>query len=245
MSTETTAAPVVRSLGARLGAEAFGTYLLVFGIIGAALFSAGIPDVGIGWLGAAFALGLAVVAGAYSVGPISGGHFNPAVSVGLAVAGKFAWKDVLPYVIAQILGGILASTTLLIIASGKPDLLPALQKAGFASNGYDSLSPEGFNLLSVIVVEVVATAIFVGVILGVTSKNAAPGFAGLVIGLTLTLLLLVSVSVSNGSFNPARSISTAIYGGPTALAQLWVFIIFPTLGGIISGIVYRLAHRKA
>lgn len=226
------------TLGRRLAAEVFGTFLLVFGVIGTALFASS----NTGLLGVALAVGLTVVAGAYAVGHISGGHFNPAVSIGAAAAGRFAWSDVLPYIAAQIVGGAIATTILLAIKSGAP----AGTVAGFdaVSNGYDAHSPSGFNLVSVLVAEIVLTAIFLYVILGVTDRRAPSGFAPLAIGLTLTLVHLVLIPISNASVNPARSIATAIYGGPESLGQLWVFIVAPIVGALIAGFTYNLLFDR-
>jgi aquaporin Z len=235
------------STASRLIAEALGTFVLVFGVIGTALFAAGFGGgdggLNVGFLGVALALGLTVVVGAYAFGPVSGGHFNPAVTLGLAVAGRFAWKDVLGYLLAQVIGGVLASTALLGILAGGKDF-DILSFAG-ASTGYDVLSPGGYGLVSVLLVEVIATAIFVYVILGVTSVRAAAGFAPLAIGLTLTMLALVAIPVSNASFNPARSIATAIYGGPDALGQVWLSILAPIVGGIIAGATFKLFFERA
>lgn len=229
------------SLAQRVTAEMFGTFLLVGGVIGTALFSS--PDTGL--LGVALAVGLAVIGGAYAVGHISGGHFNPAVTLGAAASGRFAWRDVPYYVLAQLIGGALASTVLFIIASNGPaGLIGSLQEGGFASNGFGELSPGGFSLVAVIVTEVVLTAVFLYVILGVTDRRAASGFAPLAIGLTLTLLHLIAIPVSNASFNPARSIATAIYGGPDALIQLWVFIVAPIVGALIAGFTYGALFDK-
>jgi aquaporin Z len=223
------------SLAQRVTAELFGTFLLVGGVIGTALFSS--PNTG--WLGVALAVGLTVIGGAYAVGHISGGHFNPAVTLGAAASGRFAWRDVPYYVLAQIIGGALATTVLFIIASNGPSgFITSAVEGGFASNGFGEHSPGGFNLLAVIVTEVVLTAVFLYVILGVTDRRAPSGFAPLAIGLTLTLLHLVAIPVSNASFNPARSIATAIYGGPDALIQLWVFIVAPIVGALIAGFTY-------
>jgi aquaporin Z len=226
------------SLLRRLIAELFGTFLLVFGVIGTALFASG--DTGL--LGVALAVGLAVVGGAYAVGHISGGHFNPAVSIGAAAAGRFAWRDVLPYIAAQIVGGALATTLLLAIRAGA-DGDPF---SGFTavSNGYDAHSPAGFNLASVLLAETLLTAIFVYVILGVTDRRAPSGFAPLAIGLTLTVVHFVLIPVSNASVNPARSIATAIYGGPESLGQLWAFIVAPIVGGLIAGFTYNLLFDR-
>ena len=229
------------SLGKRLAAEVFGTFLLVFGVIGTALFASG----NTGLLGVALAVGLTVIGGAYAVGHISGGHFNPAVSIGAAAAGRFAWSDVLPYIAAQIVGGALATTILFAIRSGAPEG----SVAGFdaVSNGFGDASPAGFGLVSVLVAEVVLTAIFLYVILGVTDRRAPSGFAPLAIGLTLTLVHLVLIPISNASVNPARSIATAIFGGAVPLGQLWVFILAPIVGGLIAGFTYNLLfdNKKA
>ncbi len=230
------------SIGKRVIAELFGTFVLVLGVIGTALFSS--PNTG--WLGVALAVGIAVIGAAYAVGHISGGHFNPAVTLGAAASGRFAWRDVPAYILAQILGGLLATTILFWIASGK---------AGFPRRGAGRrvrlqrvrrALPAGFNLVSVIVVEVVLTAVFLYVILGVTDRRAPTGFAPLAIGLTLTLIHLVAIPVSNASVNPARSIATAVYGGGDALAQLWVFLVAPLVGALIAGFTYRfLFDRKS
>lgn len=223
------------SLAQRVTAEIFGTFLLVGGVIGTALFSS--PNTG--WLGVALAVGLTVIGGAYAVGHISGGHFNPAVTLGAAASGRFAWRDVPYYVLAQVIGGALATTVLFVIANNGPEgLIASLVDGGFASNGFGEHSPGGFNLLAVIIAEVVLTAVFLYVILGVTDRRAPSGFAPLAIGLTLTLLHLVAIPISNASFNPARSIATAIYGGPDALIQLWVFIVAPIVGALIAGFTY-------
>lgn len=230
----TIAETAVPTTGQKLTAELLGTFILVFGVIGAAIFS----SANTGLLGVALALGLAVLVGAYAFGPISGGHFNPAVTLGLAVAGRFAWREVLGYIVAQIVGAVLASVVLLGILSMGPkfDLLVFRS----VSTGYDELSPGGFGLGSFLIVEIVATAVFLIVIMGVTSAGrAAASFAPLAIGLTLTLLVLVAGMVSNGSFNPARSIATAIFGGPEALSQLWASIVAPIVGGILGALIYK------
>lgn len=237
------------TVSTRLAAEAFGTFLLVFCGIGTALFAAGFDagkgNFNVGFLGVAFAFGFAVVAAAFAVGPISGGHFNPAITLGLAAAGRFAWRDVVGYVIAQIVGGIVATSLLLLIASGgTSDFLKNARASGFASNGFGAHSPGGFGLGSAIAIEVILTAVFVYVILGATSARAATGFAPLAIGLTLTLIHLISIPIDNTSVNPARSISTAIYGGGDALAQLWVFILFPIVGGLLAGFTYRFLFDR-
>jgi aquaporin Z len=230
------------SLLARLIAEAFGTFLLVLGVIGTALFASS----NTGYLGIALAVGLTLVAGIYMVGHISGGHFNPAVSVGAAMAGRIAWRDVLPYIAAQIVGGLVATSILVAIAAGgKEGYLAGLQAGGFASNGFGEHSPGGFGLVSVIIAEVVLTAIFVWVILGVTGPKGNPSLAPLAIALTLTLIHLVSIPISNTSVNPARSIATAVYGGPDALIQLWVFLVAPIVGALLAGATYKRLFERA
>lgn len=235
--------PTVEStLAARWAAEIFGTFLLVFGGAGTAIFAAkfggdGNP-LGVGFLGVALAFGLTVLAGAYAVGPISGGHFNPAVTLGLAASGRFAWKDVAGYIVAQVVGGIIASALLAAIVAGGKGGFTTSAFAG-ASNGYGEGSPNGFNVVSVILIEVILTAVFVYVILGVTSARAATGFAPLAIGLTLTLIHLISIPVDNTSVNPARSIATAIFGGSVPISQVWVFIVAPIVGALIAGATFK------
>jgi len=221
----------------KLVAEALGTFLLVFGSIGTALFAGEV----VGWLGVSFAFGLTLLAGIYAWGPISGGHFNPAVTFGLAAAGRFAWRDAPGYIIAQIVGGAVATTLIVLIGLfGPTDWLQNAQDAGFASNGFGDGSPNGFGLGAVIIAEVLFTAIFVLVILGVThTKRGNGNVAGLSIGLTLVFIHLASIPIDNTSVNPARSIATAIYGGLDPLAQLWVFIVFPLVGGLLAGFLHR------
>jgi aquaporin Z len=231
---------------ARWAAELFGTFVLVFGGVGTAIFAANFPSpddnsLGVGFVGVALAFGLTVVVSAYAVGNISGGHFNPAVTLGAAMAGRMPWRDVPGYWIAQLVGGILASTLLFAIAAGGPDgFLSTAVDGGFASNGFGDRSPGGFNLLSVIIAEVILTAVFLYVILGATSERSTPGFAPLAIGLSLTLIHLISIPIDNTSVNPARSIAAALYGGPDALAQVWVFILAPLLGALIAAATYKL-----
>ena len=230
---------------ARLGAEALGTFVLVLGGCGTAVFAANFPDaetntVGVGFLGVALAFGLTVVVGAFALGPISGGHFNPAVTLGLAASGRFSWSDVGGYVVAQVIGGVLGSSVLALIALGGPDgFFDAARASGFASNGFGEHSPGGFGLGSAILTETVLTAVFLFVILGATARIASPGFAPLAIGLSLTLIHLVSIPITNTSVNPARSLATAINAGGWAWGQLWVFIVFPVLGGLLAGFAYR------
>lgn len=221
----------------RLFAEFFGTFWLVFGGCGSAVLAAAFPQLGIGFLGVALAFGLTVVTMAYAVDHISGGHFNPAVTVGLFAGGRFAAKDVIPYVIAQVIGGIAAAAVLYLIASGKAGF--DATAGGFASNGYGEHSPGGYSLQAAIVIELVLTAFFLIVIHGVTDKRAPAGFAPLAIGLTLTLIHLISIPVTNTSVNPARSTGVAIFQGTWALQQLWVFWLVPLVGGIIGGLIYR------
>ncbi|MFF2844402.1 aquaporin Z [Paenarthrobacter sp. NPDC057981] len=247
-NTRTTPRPTDRdtspTLTSRLGAEALGTFILVFGGVGTALFAANFPDaantLGVGFLGVSLAFGLTVVAGAYAFGHVSGGHFNPAVTIGLAVAGRFPAKDIAAYIVAQVVGGAAASSVLAAIAAGGPNgFFTSARASGFASNGFGDHSPGGFGLVSALVIEFVLTAVFVLVILGVTDRRAAPGFAALAIGLSLTLIHLVSIPVTNTSVNPARSIATALYGDGWALGQLWVFIVAPIAGAVAAAALYR------
>ncbi len=218
-------------------AEFFGTYWLVLGGCGSAVLAAAFPGLGIGFAGVALAFGLSVLTMVYAVGAISGGHFNPAVSAGLAAGGRLAWKDLLPYWAAQVIGAIAAAGTLYLIASGKPGF--DATSSGFASNGYGAHSPGGYSLQAVMITEFVLTALFVFVIMGATSKRAPSGFAGIAIGLTLTLIHLVSIPVDNTSVNPARSTGPALFQGGWALHQLWVFWVVPLLGGVVGGWIYR------
>lgn len=220
----------------KLAAEAFGTFWLVFGGCGSAVLAAGVPDLGIGFLGVSFAFGLTVLTMAYAVGGISGGHFNPAVSLGLAVAGKFEWKDLIPYVIAQVIGGILAAAILYLIVSGKSDFAGV---GGFASNGYGEHSPGGFSMMSALIIEVVLTAFFIIIILGATSKLAPSGFAPIAIGLGLTLIHLISIPVTNTSVNPARSTAVALFADGWAIQQLWLFWLAPLVGAAIGAILWK------
>ena len=245
--TDTTIAP---STATKLVAEALGTFLLVFGGVGTALFAANFPagsetnPLGVGFVGIALAFGLTVVVGAYAWGPVSGGHFNPAITLGLAAAGRFAWRDSIAYIVAQIVGGVLATTVIVLIGLfGVDDWLANAQDSGFASNGFgdgEFGSPGGFGLGAAIVAEILLTAVFVLIILGVThATRGTAALAPLAIGLTLTLIHLISIPIDNTSVNPARSIAAAIYGGPAPLAQLWVFIVFPIAGGLLAGLLHR------
>jgi aquaporin Z len=226
----------------RLLAEFLGTFWLVFGGCGSAVLAAAFPELGIGFAGVALAFGLTVVTMAYAVGHISGAHFNPAVTVGCFAAGRFPGKDVVPYVIAQVIGGIVAGGVLYAIASGKPGFDVT---AGFATNGYGEHSPGGFSLTAAVVAEFVLTAFFLIVILGVTHKRAPVGFAPLAIGLALTLIHLVSIPVTNTSVNPARSTGVAVFQGGWAVAQLWVFWVVPLLGGAVGGWLHRALLETA
>jgi aquaporin Z len=219
-----------------LAAEFFGTFWLVLGGCGSAVLAAAFPDLGIGFAGVALAFGLTVVTMAYAVGGISGGHFNPAVSLGLAVAGRFSWKDLVPYWIAQVIGAVAAAGVLYCIASGKA----GFEAGSFASNGYGELSPGGYSLQAALIAEVVLTAGFLVVILGSTSRAAPPGFAPLAIGLALTLIHLVSIPVTNTSVNPARSTGVALFATTGALSQLWLFWVAPLLGAGLGGVIWRL-----
>ncbi|EJN05674.1 aquaporin Z [Phyllobacterium sp. YR531] len=224
----------------KLSAEFFGTFWLVLGGCGSAVLAAGLPDVGIGYLGVALAFGLTVLTMAYAVGGISGGHFNPAVSLGLAVAGRFDFKELIPYWIAQVVGAIAAAAVLYLVASGKA----GFAAGGFASNGYDTLSPGGYGLTAVLVAEVVLTAFFLIIILGATSASVPAGFAPIPIGLGLTLIHLVSIPVSNTSVNPARSTGVALFAETAALGQLWLFWVAPLVGAAIGAIIWKALLGK-
>lgn len=223
-------------MASRLAAELLGTFWLVLGGCGSAVLAAAFPDVGIGLLGVSFAFGLTVVTGAYALGPISGGHFNPAVSFGLWAGGRFPASRLGPYVAAQVAGAILGAATLYAIASGKADFSLA---AGFASNGYDAHSPGGYTLAAAGVTEFVMTFMFLIIILGATHTRAPVGFAGLAIGLGLTLIHLISIPVTNTSVNPARSTGPALFVGGWALQQLWLFWVAPIAGAIAAGFTFR------
>jgi aquaporin Z len=221
----------------KLTAEFFGTFWLVLGGCGSAVLAAGVPELGIGFMGVSLAFGLTVLTMAYAVGHVSGAHFNPAVTVGLAAAGRVSWGSVPGYVIAQVLGGLLGALVLYLIASGKADFSTA---GGFASNGYGEHSPGGYSLTAALVCEVVLTAMFLVVILGVTHKNAPAGFAPLAIGLALTLIHLISIPVTNTSVNPARSTAVALFTGGWAVQQLWLFWLAPIVGAVIGAVVHKL-----
>lgn len=221
----------------RLLAEFVGTFWLVLGGCGSAVLAAGVPNVGIGWLGVALAFGLTVLTMAYAVGGISGGHFNPAVTLGLTVAGRFELRDLPPYWIAQTVGAIAAAAVLYLVVSGQPDFAGV---GGFASNGYGEASPQGYSMLSALVIEVVLTAMFLVVILGATSDKAPAGFAPIAIGLALTLIHLISIPVTNTSVNPARSTGVALFADGPALEQLWLFWVAPLIGGALGGLVWHM-----
>ncbi|MEM6590214.1 MAG: aquaporin Z [Pseudomonadota bacterium] len=221
----------------KLLAEAFGTFWLVLGGCGSAVLAAGVADVGIGWMGVSLAFGLTVLTMAYAVGHISGGHFNPAVSLGLMVAGRFESKLLIPYWIAQVIGAILAALVLYVIVSGAPDFSGV---GGFASNGYGDASPGGYSMTSALVTEVAMTAAFLVIILGATSKNAPVGFAPIAIGLGLTLIHLISIPVTNTSVNPARSTGVALLADGPALSQLWLFWVAPLLGGALGAGLWQI-----
>ncbi|MGL5235501.1 MAG: aquaporin Z [Empedobacter falsenii] len=226
-------------------AEFFGTFWLVFGGCGSAIFAAGIPELGIGYAGVALAFGLTVLTMAYAVGHISGGHFNPAVSFGLFAGGRFDGKQLIPYIISQVLGAIAAAGVLYLIASGNSDFAIDNTKAGaFASNGYGAFSPHGYSMLSAFLIEFVLTAFFLIVILGATDKFANGKFAGIAIGLALTLIHLISIPITNTSVNPARSTSQAIFVGGEPLTQLWLFWVAPIAGAIVGGLIYKLLLQK-
>ena len=229
----------------RLGAEFFGTFWLVFGGCGSAIFAAGLPGIGIGYFGVALAFGLTVLTMVYAVGGISGGHFNPAVSFGLWAGGRFSGKDLLPYIIAQVIGALFAAALLYFVASGKEGYA-----GGLASNGYGDHSPQGYSYMSALVAEVLLTFFFLFVILGATDKRAPKGFAGIAIGLTLTLIHLISIPITNTSVNPARSTGPAIFEAifnfkeGIALTQLWFFWVMPIIGAILAGVVYKFFESK-
>jgi aquaporin Z len=220
----------------KYGAEFLGTFWLVLGGCGSAVLAAAFPDVGIGLLGVSLAFGLTVLTMAFAIGHISGCHLNPAVSFGLWAGGRFPAKELLPYIVAQVLGGIAAGGVLYLIATGKAGFDPS---GGFASNGYGAHSPGGYSLLAALITEVVMTMMFLFVILGATDKRAPQGFAPIAIGLCLTLIHLISIPVTNTSVNPARSTGVAVFAGDWAIAQLWLFWIAPIIGGMLGAVIYR------
>lgn len=229
------------SLSKKLFAECFGTFWLVFGGTGSAVLAAGFPELGIGFTGVALAFGLTVLTMVYAVGPISGGHFNPAVSFGLWAGGRFSGKELLPYITVQAIGAIVASGILYLIASGNADFNV---KDGFASNGYGEHSPGGYTMVAALIVEIVLTFMFIFIIMGATDKLAPIGFAGLAIGLALVLIHLISIPVTNTSVNPARSTGPALFVGGWALSQLWLFWVAPIVGGALGGFTYKCLFGK-
>jgi aquaporin Z len=222
-------------------AEFIGTFWLVLGGCGSAVLAAAFPDVGIGLLGVSLAFGLTVLTMAFAIGHISGCHLNPAVSIGLWAGGRFPAKDLLPYIISQVLGGIAAGGVLYLIASGKAGFVLS---SGFAANGYDTHSPGGYSLLAALVTEIVMTMMFLLVILGATDKRAPQGFAPIAIGLCLTLIHLISIPVTNTSVNPARSTGVALFVGDWALAQLWLFWVAPIIGSLLGAVIYRFISTE-
>jgi aquaporin Z len=222
-------------LGSKLTAEFLGTFVLVFGGCGSAVLAAAFPDLGIGFVGVSLAFGLTVLCMAYAVGHVSGGHFNPAVTLGLWTAGRFDTADILPYWLAQLAGAVAAAAVLFVVASGTP----GFEVGGFAANGYGEHSPGGYSMLSGLVIEIVLTFVFLIVILGATDRAAPPGFAPIAIGFALVLIHLISIPVTNTSVNPARSTSQAIFAGGWALQQLWLFWVAPLVGAALAGIVHK------
>lgn len=225
----------------KLLAEFFGTFWLVFGGCGSAIFAAGYPELGIGFVGVSFAFGLTVLTMAYAVGHVSGAHFNPAVSLGLWAGGMFPAKYLLGYIIAQVVGGIAAASVLYVIISGKSDFVDI---GSFAANGYDSLSPGGYSMMSVLIAEFVLTMFFLLIILGSTYPKAPKGFAGIAIGLALTLIHLISIPISNTSVNPARSTSQALFAGGDYTVQLWLFWLAPIAGAVVAGFIHKAVFAK-
>ena len=222
-------------------AEFIGTFWLVFGGCGSAIFAAAFPELRIGFLGVALAFGLTVLTGAFALGHISGGHFNPAVSVGLWVGGRFDTKDLIPYVVSQVVGAVLAAWVLYLIVQGQAGFAGT---GGFATNGYAELSPGKYSLISALMIEIVLTAMFLIVIMDATDKRAPAGFAPIAIGLALTLIHLISIPVTNTSVNPARSTGVAIFAETAALSQLWLFWVAPIVGAIIGAIIYKILEKE-
>ncbi len=219
----------------KLAAEAFGTFWLVFGGCGSAILAAAFPELGIGFAGVSLAFGLTVLTMAYAVGGISGGHFNPAVSLGLALGNRFDWKELIPYWVAQVAGAVIAAFALFTIASGQA----GWEAGGFASNGFGDFSPGGFSMTAALLIEVILTAGFLIVILGSTSKAVPGGFAPISIGLCLTLIHLISIPVTNTSVNPARSTGAALFAETGAMGQLWLFWVAPLVGAALGAIIWR------
>ncbi|MCB1855883.1 MAG: aquaporin Z [Halieaceae bacterium] len=232
------------AMSKKLGAEFIGTFWLVLGGCGSAVLAAAFPDLGIGFLGVALAFGLTVLTMAFAIGHISGCHLNPAVSVGLMIGGRFPANELIPYVIAQVLGGIAGGVVLYVIASGTFGPNPGFETAGFASNGFGEHSPGGYNLTSALVCEIVMTFMFLIIILGATDKRAPAGLAPVAIGLGLTLIHLISIPVTNTSVNPARSTGVAVIEGGWAISQLWLFWLAPIVGAALAGLVYKWLGRE-
>ena len=226
----------------KTAAEFFGTFWLVFGGCGSAIFAAAFPGLGIGFTGVALAFGLTVVTMAYAVGHISGAHFNPAISFGLWAGRRFPGKDLLPYIISQVLGATFAGLVLFLIVSGQEGFVST---GGFASNGYGAHSPGGYSLMSALIAEIVLTAMFLMVIMGATDKKAPAGFAPLAIGLALTLIHLISIPITNTSVNPARSTGVALFADGWAINQLWLFWVAPIIGGMLGAVVYNVFGKPA
>ncbi|WP_010114986.1 aquaporin Z [Acinetobacter sp. P8-3-8] len=222
-------------------AEFLGTFWLVFGGCGSAVLAAAFPELGIGFMGVALAFGLTVLTGAFAFGHISGGHFNPAVSVGLWVGGRFDVKDLAPYIIAQVIGGTFAAFILYLIAQGQAGFTGV---GAFATNGFGDLSPGKYSMVSALLIEIVLTAVFLIIIMGATDKRAPAGFAPIAIGLTLTVIHLVSIPVTNTSVNPARSTAVALFAETAALSQLWLFWVAPIVGAIIGATIYKIVGSE-
>lgn len=229
------------SLLKRCTAETLGTFWLVFGGCGSAIFAAAYPELGIGFAGVALAFGLTLLTMCYAIGNISGCHINPAVTLGLVAGGRFPARDAIPYIIAQVLGGLLAGGVLYLIASGKTGFDPV---AGFASNGFGEHSPDNYSRNAALITEIVLTAFFLFIIMGATHKRGHAGLAGVAIGLALTLIHLISIPITNTSVNPARSTGVAFFQGTWALEQLWLFWVAPLVGGVIGALVYRFLHAN-
>lgn len=229
------------SLTKRCTAELLGTFWLVFGGCGSAIFAATYPELGIGFAGVALAFGLTLLTMCYAIGQISGCHINPAVTLGLVAGGRFPAREMVPYVVAQVVGGIAAGAILYLIASGKVGFDVS---AGFASNGYGEHSPDGYSLIAALVAEVVLTAFFLFIIMGATHKQGHAGLAGVTIGLSLTLIHLISIPITNTSVNPARSTGVALFQGGWAIDQLWLFWLAPLVGGVVGTIAYRCLHSN-
>ena len=223
-------------------AELIETFWLVFGGCGSAVLAAAFPELGIGFVGVALAFGLTVLTGAYALGHISGGHFNPAVSIGLWVGGRFNTKDLIPYIIAQIIGAVLAALVLYFVVSGQAGFAGT---GGFASNGFGELSPGNYSLGSALIIEVVLTAMFLMIIMGATDQRAPVGFAPLAIGLALTLIHLISIPVTNTSVNPARSTGVAFFAETAALSQLWLFWVAPIIGAVLGALIYKFIAKES